>query len=264
MKNNSLSKKVSVILPTYNEKENIQLLIDELSEILSEIDYEIIVVDDNSPDETWRIVEDNVKHNSRIRLNRRVDKKGLTSALNDGIELSTGEIIVWMDCDFQMPPSTVIELISTINKGYDAVVGSRFIEGGDDLRYDYKASQGQIVNIHRYLSKLICILTAKIFATNHTDWTSGFIAINKKVFDRFSLFGDYGEYFMYLIHYLKKSQYKIIEIPYTLLPRRSGFSKTSESYIGMLLKGIKYLYAIIRLKLFDQFYYSIYKKTHTL
>lgn len=252
--------KVSVILPTYNERENIGPIIDEIGDLLGKRDYEIIVVDDNSPDGTWRIVEEKAKDDSRIHLYRRMDKRGLTSALNAGIDAAHGDIIVWMDCDFQMPPSVVPELLRHISNGYDAAVGSRFVKGGSDLRYNQDIDQDRIVNIHRHLSKIICWLTAKIFGTEHTDWTSGFIAIRKEIFERFDLFGDYGEYFMYLIHYLIKSGYRVVEVPYVLVPRERGISKTSKSYRGMTLKGVKYLYAIFRLKLLDTFYYSIYRK----
>ena len=96
-------KKVSVILPTYNEKDNIPLLI---SEIFRQLPYEteIIVVDDDSPDGTWQVVEEMAKENQNLRLLRRVDKKGLVSALNDGIAVSEGDVVAWMDSDLSMPP----------------------------------------------------------------------------------------------------------------------------------------------------------------
>ena len=103
--------KISVILPTYNEKDNIGLLIDEINSNLSNNQIEIIVVDDNSPDGTSKIVEEKQKTNPNVQLLCREDKKGLTSALNDGIAKSTGEILVWMDCDFKMPTSVNPKLI---------------------------------------------------------------------------------------------------------------------------------------------------------
>ena len=131
-----MSITISVILPTYNEKDNIGLLIDEINSYLSNNQIEIIVVDDNSPDGTSKIVEEKQKTNPNIQLLCRENKKGLTSALNDGIAKSTGEILVWMDCDFQMPPSIVPELVEKIGDGYDVAVGSRYVNGGKDLRYN--------------------------------------------------------------------------------------------------------------------------------
>tara|TARA_B100000315_G_scaffold186404_1_gene175808 strand:- start:404 stop:1222 length:819 start_codon:yes stop_codon:yes gene_type:complete len=252
--------KVSVILPTYNESENIGPLIDDITDLLNNRDYEIIVVDDNSPDGTMNIVEEKKKHNRRLHLVCRTDRRGLTSALNDGIAHARGEIVLWMDCDFQMPPSVVPELVEKVENGYDAAIGSRFIEEGADLRHKDEPDSKGLVSFHRYLSKLICSVTSRVFQTEHTDWTSGFIAIRKEIFDRIDLFGDYGEYFMYLVHHLIKSGYRLVEVPYVLLPRRSGESKTSDSYLGMIAKGVKYLSAILRLKLLDKLYYSVYGK----
>jgi dolichol-phosphate mannosyltransferase len=180
-------------------------------------------------------------------MNRHIDERGLTSALKAGIKAASGEIIIWMDCDFQMPPSKIPERLATLDEGYDAAVGSRFIEGGGDVRYDKERSKGTIVNVHRMLSKLMCLSIAAIFRMNFRDWSSGFIAIRKKVFDNFKLEGDYGEYFIYLIHYAIRSGFKVKEIPYVLTPRLRGESKSSINYLDMAMKGRKYLWAILKL-----------------
>jgi dolichol-phosphate mannosyltransferase len=255
-----MKNKISVILPTYNEKDNIVQLIDELSNHLSRKEFEIIVVDDNSPDGTSLVVDDKKKNNKNVKLLCRTNKRGLTSALNDGIAIADGKIIVWMDCDFQMPPSIVPELVEKIGDGYDVAVGSRYVKGGKDLRYNQTIDHKLITIVHTYLSLAICRLTTYIFSSKQTDWTSGFIAIKSDIFDRIDLFGDYGEYFMYLIHHLENSGYKITEIPYILGTRLAGESKTSYGYLNMISKGIKYIWAIFRLKLLDILYYSIYKK----
>jgi dolichol-phosphate mannosyltransferase len=255
-----MKNKISVILPTYNEKDNIGQLIDELSNHLCRKEFEIIVVDDNSPDGTSQIVEEKKKHNQNLKLLCRMKVRGLTSALNDGIAIANGQIIVWMDCDFQMPPSVVPQLVKKIEDGYDVAVASRYVGGGKDLRYNQTVNHKQITIIHTYLSLVICRLTTHIFSSKQTDWTSGFIALRRDIFDRIDLFGDYGEYFMYLIHHLENSGYKITEIPYTLGTRMAGESKTSDGYLNMFIKGMKYIWAIIRLKLLDIVYYNIYKK----
>lgn len=101
-KENHSVRDVSVILPTYNEKENIKRLISEILENMGK-NVEILVVDDDSPDGTWKIVEDMAKENNNIILLRRMNKRGLTSALTDGIKLAKGNIIAWMDTDLSMP-----------------------------------------------------------------------------------------------------------------------------------------------------------------
>ena len=258
-----MSITISVILPTYNEKDNIGPLIDEINSNLSNNEFELIVVDDNSPDGTSKVVAEKQKTNPNVQLLCRVDKKGLTSAMNDGIAKSTGEILVWMDCDFQMPPSLVPKLIEKIENGYDAAVASRYVAGGKDLRHNQTADHKLITIVHTYLSLTICRLTTYIFSSKQTDWTSGFIAIKRDIFDRIDLFGNYGEYFMYLIHHLENSGYRITEIPYILGPRKKGESKTADGYYSMFCKGLKYILAIVRLKLLDVLYYSIYKKNRS-
>ena len=255
-----MNHKISVILPTYNEKDNIGPLIDEISKHLCKKDFEIIVVDDNSPDGTSQIVEEKKKYNQNVHILCRINERGLTSALNAGIAKATGTIIVWMDCDFQMPPSVIPELVEKVESGYDAAIGSRYVGGGKGLRYNQTVDHKQITVIHTYLSLAICRLTTYIFSSNQTDWTSGFIAIKKDIFNRMDLFGDYGEYFMYLIHHLENSGYDITEIPYTLGVRNAGESKTANGYLDMFSKGIKYIWAVFRLKILDIVYYSIYKK----
>ncbi len=255
-----MNNRISIILPTYNEKDNIIPLIDEISDSLNEKEFEIVVVDDDSPDGTWKLVEKKARECPNIHLLHRQNKRGLTSALNDGIGKSTGDILVWMDCDFQMPPSVVPKLVEKVESGFDAAIGSRYVGDGKDLRYNQTVEHKKITLIHTYLSVAICRFTAFVFSSKQTDWTSGFIAIRRDLFDRIDLFGDYGEYFMYLIHHLENSGYRLIEIPYVLGVRIHGESKTAVGYIGMLAKGTKYVWAVFRLKILDIVYYSIYKK----
>lgn len=252
--------KISVVLPTYNEKFNIGPLIDDIKSNLGDKELEIIVVDDDSPDRTWEIVAEKARQDNRIRLLRRIGKKGLVSALNEGISLAQGQIVVWMDCDFQMSPSKIPDLVEAIDNGYDLAVGSRFVKGGNDARYDKKLGYGRIVSVHKFLSRLICMVTSVVFLTNHKDWTSGFIAIRKSIFDKIKLEGNYGEYFMYLLYYAIKSGYKVTEIPYTLTPRRRGISKTAENYFGLIWNGVKYLFAVFWIIFFKRHKQSIGKE----
>ena len=118
LKSAPTENRVSCVLPTYNEKENIGRLIDELVRHIDR-DLEVVVVDDNSPDGTGTLVAEKSRLDSRIRLINRMDKRGLTSAIWDGIQASTGNIIVWMDVDFSMPPAKIPELIQKVEEGYD-------------------------------------------------------------------------------------------------------------------------------------------------
>lgn len=236
-------KKVSVILPTYNEKENITLLI---SEVFRHVPYEteIIVVDDDSPDETWRVVMELAKKNKNLRLLRRMDKRGLVSALNDGIAASEGNVVAWMDSDLSMPPEKLKELLEKIDEGFDAAVASRFVKGGGieiitgsrDTALAYILS----LSLNRFVQKML--------NSSFKDYTSGFIALRKEILEKNPLRGDYGEYFIELIHRTRKKGYTTVEIPYISLARQRGTSKTGTHLFQYLKRGVKYIKVAVRLK----------------
>lgn len=238
--------KVSVLLPTYNEKDNIIPLIDELTGLFKNREFEIIVIDDDSPDETWRYVQEKGKEDKRVHLLRRIGKRELTSALNDGIAKAEGDVVVWMDSDFQHPPPKVIELLAALEMGYDAAVGSRFAFGGKDFR-KIKRHLSSVMVIQGYLSRLISLVTSLLLRSSFRDWTSGFIAIKRDILINNKLRGDYGEYFMLLMHDVLKTNCKVLEIPYNLDPRKSGYSKTATNFRVLFFRGMKYLYVLLKL-----------------
>ena len=242
-------RKASVILATYNERENILLLIDAISEQLLGRDVEFVVVDDDSPDRTWECVERRAELDSRVRLLRRLDERGLTSALNAGIEMAKGEVVVWLDCDFQHPPEKLPELLAELETGrYDVVIGSRFVnKERRDQRLESASGQPRIVRFHGLLSVAISRVTQAALRVQVTDWTSGLIAIKREIVRRQPLVGDYGEYFVELMYRLVRSGYRVREIPYTLGVRQRGESKSSGSYHSLFAKGKKYLRVVLTL-----------------
>lgn len=236
-------KEVSVILPTYNEKENIGPLIKEIFESITR-GTEIIVIDDDSPDGTWRVVEEMARMQKDLFLFRREKKKGLVSALNEGIALSRGEIVVWLDCDFSMPPSKIKELLEGIDQGYDAVVGSRYVQGGG-VEIITGSSDSLFAHV---LSSLLNRFIQRVLGFSFKDYTSGFIAIRKDVLEEIRLRGNYGEYFIDLIYRMIKKGYRVKEIPYLSKARKEGVSKTGTNFFHYLAKGSKYILFTIRLK----------------
>jgi len=238
-----LRKEVSVILPTYNERENIGCLIQEIFKNIPR-ETEIIVVDDDSPDGTWRVVEEMARMQKDILLVRRAGNKGLASALNEGIALSRGEIVIWLDCDFSMPPSKIRELLEDIDRGYDVVVGSRYIEGGG-----VEIITGSRDSLFAHvLSSLLNRFIQRVLGFSFKDYTSGFIAIKRKVLEGIRLRGDYGEYFVDLIYRMIKKRYRVKEIPYVSKARRKGISKTGTNLFHYLARGSRYIFFTIKLK----------------
>ena len=234
---------ISVVLPTYNERDNIARLIEELAAVL-DTPFECIVVDDDSPDGTAEVVVNLSKRiPGVVRLICRKNERGLTSAIQRGIDESLGEIIVWMDCDLSMPPAKIPELVHPIISGhYDVSVGSRFVRGGQAC---YEASNGLAVFVQKCATRLLNSMLRLFSGAKFCDWTSGFIAIRREVIVNRRLRGDYGEYFIHLMKELLREQRRIIEIPYENVPRRYGQSKTASSFYGLVRKGLKYVVALM-------------------
>lgn len=227
--------KVSIILPTYNEKDNIVYLIRAIQKSFNNA-VEIIVVDDDSPDGTWQEVEKIVDEN--IRLLRRLDQRCLTTAISDGISHSKGEVVGWMDCDFSMPPEVLPTLVSALDE-HDIAIGSRYIKGGKDARNTPVGIIGSI--LINYFAKYF--LNPSI-----TDYTTGFVIAKKRVVEDIGLKGDYGEYCIDFLYRALKKGYKIKELPYHCIPRKFGESKTAPSLLKYLKRGIGYIKTILRLK----------------
>lgn len=239
--------KTSIILPTFNEKENIVDLVKSINENVKG-DKEILVVDDNSPDGTWKLVEDLIaeKNIPNLRLIRRLRDKGLTKSIWDGIQNATGEVVVWMDCDFSMPPEDIPNLLKKITEGYDIVAGSRFVKGGSFKKNTEGTEDSWLsVILSRLMNEFIRVMLGRWFK----DYTSGFVAIRKNVFKKITLTGDYGEYFIDFIVRAKLLDYKIIEIPYICLPRIKGYSKTGRGMKDYIRRGKKYLWVTMKLVL---------------
>jgi dolichol-phosphate mannosyltransferase len=237
------ARDVSVIFPTYNEKDNIGPLIEEILKYTPS-STEVIVVDDNSPDGTWQVVERMRKDLPNLYLLRRMDKRGLASALREGIAFSKGEIIVWSDCDFSMPPEKVKDLLEGIAHGQDVVVGSRFVKGGG-----VQIVTGSNDTLLAYLmSVTLNVFIQRTLGRSFKDYTSGFIAFRRKVLENISLRGNYGEYFIDFIYRARKRGYKVLEIPYMCVERRTGVGKTGQRFFDYLKKGWKYVWLTLKLR----------------
>ena len=231
---------VSVVLPTYNEAGNIVPLCKAIHAAISQ-SHEIIVVDDNSPDGTSKLVQELIVSGTlpELRLETRLTDRGLTKSIRRGIELAKGDVVVWMDCDFSMPPEIIPQLIANVEQGADACVGSRFIKGGST-----KTAGGNESMLAIFLSHFLNIITRLLLTRKFHDYTSGFIAVRKSVLDAVPLRGDYGEYFMDFIYRVILKGYRVIEIPYVCVPRRAGESKTAAQ---MWRFGKNYLITLMRL-----------------
>jgi dolichol-phosphate mannosyltransferase len=227
--------KLSVILPTYNEKDSIVMLITEIRDILvnESYDFEILVVDDNSPDGTYAAVEEKFKYDQKIRPLIRINEKGLATAILHGINNSTGERIVVMDTDFNHPPK-LIPLLVKITDYFDVASGSRYVIGG-----------GMELSRFRFLgSKIFNKFIHYILGVKTTDNLSGFYAFKKSILEQVrpeSIFYGYGDYYIRFLYVMQKQKKFILEVPVLYEDRKGGLSKTNLRneiirYTGTVLK----------------------------
>lgn len=243
---------VCTILPTFNEGQNITPLVERLLASVRS-PYLVLVIDDNSPDGTWQIVESIAARyqlspqdegfQSGVALVRRIDERGLTSAIQRGIDEAIytygADIITWMDCDLSMPPEDVSKLVGAIaEEGADLGVGSRWVPGGTDIAHGWMA---------RLLSWIINHFAMLLLGNYIHDFTSGFIAARAEVLKRIPLRGDYGEYCIDLLCRSHRLGYLLAEVPYVCVPRTAGESKTGINLWDYLSKGRKYVTTIWRL-----------------
>ena len=236
---------ISIILPTYNEAENIIPLIEEINRSVRK-KKEIIVVDDSSPDGTAELARKyRIKKKTRfIRVLVRKKDKGLTRSIQKGIDAARGKIVVWMDCDFSMPPYVINALTAKIIEGYDVAVGSRYVKGGSFKRNisGSKDSAGGGL-LSRLMNCLIQILLGRHFR----DYTSGFAAVRKNVFKQIRLKGDYGEYFIDFIFRSFTHNLKISEVGFVCMPRKRGVSKTGKNAGEYIRRGKNYMKVVLGL-----------------
>lgn len=206
---------LSVIVPTYNEKDNIVPLVENLKQVLHRNDYEIVIVDDNSQDGTIQLVRE-LSKNHPIELLVRKDKKGLASAVVDGFEIASGDFLTVMDADLQHPPQVIERLLRQLQNGVDVAIASRYVEGGKCEEWGIMRriiSKGAI-----FLAHLLLPQTRRI-----KDPMSGYFALNKKVLADTRL---EPRGYKILMELLVEGHYNTVtEVPYTFENRRAGASK---------------------------------------
>lgn len=210
--------KLSVISPTLNEAGNIHRLVAELERALCGIDYEILIVDDNSPDGTWSVAQEISLTNPRVRVLRRTQNPGLSAAVIDGFEAAEGDAVACIDADLQHDPAILAKMLCELVDGADIVVGSRHVNGGSTGEWDRS----------RWLQSWIATKTAQmLLGVRLKDPMSGYFLIWRKDFCRVKEQLN-GRGFKILLEILAALQTsKIKEVPYTFRTRTLGQSKLS-------------------------------------
>lgn len=227
---------VSVVLPTFNERDNILDLIEAIAAELepTQMRYEVLVVDDASPDGTAQVVrarfsltdggenewQGALSERGTVRVVVRTQDKGLAKSIRHGLEIARGSTLVVMDTDFNHDPAMIPQMVDLL-RYYDLVIGSRFVMRGgmeDSLRY--------------LMSFAYNIFIRALFRTQIQDNLSGFFAVRQERFFQLAhlfdkIFYGYGDYFIRLLLVAWRRDWKILEVPVFYILRRHGDSKTN-------------------------------------
>ncbi|MBI4177637.1 MAG: polyprenol monophosphomannose synthase [Candidatus Aenigmarchaeota archaeon] len=223
---------LSIVIPTYNERENILKLIKSLGEELAKnsIKYELVIVDDNSPDGTAELCEKISKKRKNIIVIKRPGKLGLSSAVIDGFKKARGGVIGVMDADFSHPVSAIPRMFNEIEKGADLVIGSRYAGGGSTKGWPVK----------RKITSWGATMIAKMF-TKIRDPVSGLLMFRRGAIDNVRL-SPIG-YKIGLEIIVKGNYNRVAEIPYVFVNRKIGKTKLDAREYVNYLKQIASLVA---------------------
>lgn len=220
---------ISVIIPTYNERENIEPIISACLRALSapRFDAEVVVVDDDSEDYTWQYPERLFGHDPRVRVIRRqASDAGLARSVIDGFGAATHEFCAVIDADFQHPPEKLAELVTALAEGADIAIGSRHVAGGGIE--NWPASRKLVSR-----GATVCARLALSDARAVSDPLSGFFAVRRTVVEDVT-FDPQG--YKILLEILARGEYEsVVEVPYVFRERERGESKlTASEYLNFL------------------------------
>ena len=225
----------SIVLPVYNEKDNLKILIPEIFGIINFVKVEVIIIDDDSDDGTEIFVNTELsKYEHLVYVNRKNENRSLGISVGEGINISKFDNIILMDCDLSHGLEDVVNLIKLHqNKNYDLICCSRFLD---------KRPNGFFLRYH--LSKIYNYILKPFLSLPVLDNLSGFFLVKKKLlndlkFDK--IFYGYGDYYFRLLYYLNKKKISIIEMGFVWKDRKYGKSKTKfmKIFYNYTLEAIK-------------------------
>lgn len=224
---------ITLVIPTYNESGNIPILVAKVFEIFNDnnLDGHVIVVDDDSPDQTWKVAEDLIETYPKLQVLRRQDKRGLSSAVLDGFAMTNTDIIGVIDADLSHPPEKIPELVAPIINGEaDFTLGSRYIDQGGIENWPLK---------RQISSKIATLAVAGL--TKVKDPMSGFFFLKKDLIKNVELSPKGFKIGLEIL--VRSNCKKVREIPILFRDREYGESKLSSNVILDYLFHVSKLYA---------------------
>jgi dolichol-phosphate mannosyltransferase len=234
---------VSIVLPTYNEKENLPQVVQKLLNVFDNhhVKGNIIVVDDNSPDDTGKLADQIAAKEQRVQVIHRKGKMGLGTAYIAGfrhaLENNMADLVFSMDCDLSHDPAYIPDFIDMHLKGYDVVVGSRYIEGGGVENWGMH---------RRIMSKGANLLSSTILGVKVKDMTTGYRCYSGQVLKEIEMDSITSNGYSFLEEVLflcNKKGFAIGETPIVFIDRTFGSSKLSKNEMW------KFFLTLMRLKI---------------
>jgi dolichol-phosphate mannosyltransferase len=236
---------LSVVVPTFNERDNVATLYHKLEATLGGIAWEVVFVDDNSPDDTWDVVRGLARQDPRVRCIRRVGRRGLSGACIEGILACSAPYAAVMDADLQHDETQLPRMLSLLESGeVELVAGSRYIEGGNAASFDKRRAGA---------SALATEIAKRMLGVSIADPMSGFFMIRRDRFEQLAPeLSTQGFKILLDIVATAKGQLKAAEIPYTFGARLHGQSKLDSmvalDFLGLVLA--KFTHDVISLRFF--------------
>jgi len=238
---------LSVVVPTFNERDNVTVLYRRLEATLAGMAWEVIFVDDNSPDGTWEVVRALAKKDSRVRCIRRIGRRGLSGACIEGILASSGPFAAVIDADLQHDETQLPKMVALLRSGEaELVIGSRYIEGGSADSFNKQRAGA---------SQLATEVARRVLKVEVADPMSGFFMIRRDRFEQLApQLSTQG--FKILLDVIASAQGKLrtVEVPYTFGSRQHGESKLDSmvalDFLGLVLAKLTHDVVSLRFLLF--------------
>ena len=216
----------SLVLPTYNEAQNIGPCVAAVSRVLEGREFEIIVSDDDSPDRTWEVAE-NLRH-PNVRVLRRTGVRGLSPAVVEGFEIARGELLGVMDADLQHDEAILPRMIDALAE-HEFVFSTRYAGGG---------STGKWSAARLFTSRTATWVTRAVLGVRLSDPMSGYFALRREVFERARPKLSPKGFKIALELYCLGRPLSSTEVPFTFRPRRAGQSKLSTRVVAESFKSL--------------------------
>ena len=218
----------SVVIPTFNEKENIGELLNRLEKLLDGMNYQIIVADDDSPDGTWEVVEKTASHNQRVSCLRRVGlEKGLSPSIIDGFNSADGEVLAVLDGDLQHDESCLPSMFKLSEK-CDIVLGTRYADGG--------CIEGGWPFSRKLASRMATLAARIILGVKVSDPMSGYFVVRRELYEKIrERMNPKGfKIFLEILYRSKQccpNEFTVTESGIVFRPRTAGKSKLGAKVI---------------------------------